>query len=173
MAKLVPYWYLLYNCTTNPVRWTKIIKSKSTLKQSPIPTKRIHKLDCMFVERSLPSFAKGFLLHFLSPTKKRHKNLAGFEGPAGCQSQQMLLESIELGWRTHGHRDHFWYTTSLAKFSSRKNGNFDNLWTSNVFSSLCRWSFWFCFTRSASSTTRLGHLDDMSASAPTCQGPQH
>ena len=33
MAKLVPYWYLLYNCTTNPVRWTKIIKSKSTLKQ--------------------------------------------------------------------------------------------------------------------------------------------
>ena len=183
-------------CKTNAVsinsRWTKSIKSSP--KHSPFPTNKTKNSIAFFVvERSLPSF---FAIKDLwvdlcyNPfPQQKNANIAGFAGPGGCQSQQMLLGKHRGRWHfpMELDRDQNELLLSNGKnlvvlpndmgISWRKHGQllrilelgfcFFGSFTMQLFKN---GSFWFCKKpRSASSTTRLGHLD---WHVPTCRGLQ-
>ena len=140
-------------CKTNAVsinsRWTKSLKSSP--KQSPVPTNKTKNSIAFFVvERGLPSFfaIKDLCYNPLSPTK--NANFAGFAGPGGCQSQQMLLGKHRGRWRfpmeldrdqnelllSNGKNLVVLYTQLYGNFLKNTWATFENFGTSILF-------FWF------------------------------
>ena len=176
-------------------------KHKEYPKAIPRPNQQNNKLDCIFVvERSLPSFfAKAFVLQppFPQPKKRKLRRLRGSRwmskstDAAWKASGKMAFShgTWSIPKRTFVEQ---WkkprlfrlnlglYYPIIWEFLEENMGNFWEFWNFDFvfFGSFTmplfkKGTFLFCKKpRSASSTTRLGHLDWHVVLVPTCRGLQ-